>query len=92
MPRPLRRAACAALRRLGGANSVSTDSGQAGGFTRRPYTDGTVRSEELQALMMRRGLNAGHGRIAGRRGLPGTYPPDGPVTHTDRLFAARGGQ
>lgn len=55
MPRPRQRAACAALRRLGGANSVSADSGQAGGFTRRPYTDGTVRSEELQALMMRRG-------------------------------------
>ena len=31
-------------------------------------------------------------RIAGRGGLPRTYPPDGPVIHTDRLCAARTGQ
>src|SRR5580704_3463983 len=32
------------------------------------------------------------GRIAGRGGLPGTYPPDGPVIQTDRLCAAGTGQ
>ena len=31
-------------------------------------------------------------RIAGRGGLPGTYPPDGPVIQTDRLCAAGTGQ
>jgi pimeloyl-ACP methyl ester carboxylesterase len=33
-----------------------------------------------------------HARIAGRGGLPGTYPPDGPVIQTDRLCAAGTGQ
>ena len=28
------------------------------------------------------------GRIAGRGGLPGTYPPGAPVIQTDRLYAA----
>ena len=42
--------------------------------------------------MMRRARTPGMGRIAGRGGLPGTYPPDGPVIHTDRLFAACAGQ
>jgi hypothetical protein len=31
-------------------------------------------------------------RIAGRGGLTGTYPPDGPVIQTDRLCAAGTGQ
>jgi len=30
--------------------------------------------------------------IAGRGGLPRDLPPDGPVIHTDRLYAAGTGQ
>jgi hypothetical protein len=32
------------------------------------------------------------GRIAGRGGIPGTYPPGGPVIQADRLYAAGTGQ
>jgi hypothetical protein len=38
--------------------------------------------------MMRRARTRSMRRIAGCGGLPGTYPPDGPVIQTGRLCAA----
>ncbi len=42
--------------------------------------------------MMRRVRTRSVRRIAGRGGLPGTYPPAGPVIQTDRLCEAGTGQ
>jgi hypothetical protein len=51
------------------------------------HTDGTVQSEELQAPMMRRAERRAWAALEGSCDLP----PDGPVIHTDRLFAACAG-
>jgi hypothetical protein len=62
------------------------------GLTGGRHTDGTVQSEEVQAPMMRRAWTRSMRRIAGCGGLPGTYPPAGPLIQTYRLCAAGTGQ
>src|SRR5271156_2073001 len=57
------------------------------------HTDGTVKSEERQAPMMRRdGIRRAWASLPGEEDAPGTYPPDGPVIRTDRLRATGTGQ
>ena len=48
-------------------------------------------SEELQAPMMRRAERRAWAALPGAR-APRDLPPDGPVIHIDRLFAACAGQ
>jgi hypothetical protein len=55
------------------------------------HTDGTVHSEELQAPTMRGAERRAWAALPGAEGSR-DLPPDGPVIHTDRLFAARAGQ
>jgi hypothetical protein len=61
------------------------------GFTGGRHTDGTVRSEEPQAPMMRRAERRARAALPGAEGSR-DLPPDGPAIHTGRLFAACAGQ
>jgi hypothetical protein len=51
------------------------------------HTDGTVQSEKLQAPMMRRVERRTWAALPGAEGSR-DQPPDGPVIHTDHLYAA----
>jgi len=51
------------------------------------HTDGTVQSEELRAPVMRRAERRAWAALPGAEGSR-DLPPDGPVIHIDRLFAA----
>jgi len=62
------------------------------GFTRRPshWRDRPVRG--TAGTHDETGPDGGHRPHCRARRAPGTYPPDGPVIRTDRLFAACAGQ